>query len=779
VTRGDTLLKELQQQLAGSYTIHRELSGGGMSRVFEAQEIALGRRVVIKVLRGEIGLALSSERFRREIQVAAQLRHPHIVPLFSAGQAGELSYYTMPFIEGESLQDRLARRGRLPVAEAVALARSVAGALEHAHRHGVIHRDINPDNILLDQGHAVVTDFGIAIALSEAAGAASLTATGMIVGTPLYMSPEQAGGDRDVDHRSDIYALGCVLYEMLTGQPPFVGPSVSSLIMQRLAAEPPMLRALCPEADERLELVVRHALARRPDDRFGSAALFEAALADAVGAGPRTTAQIDSGPRRAAVTQPRTVVRRTSSGKTRQIQSLAVLPFANLSGDDEADYLSDGVTESLINKLSRLSGLRVTARSVAFRYKGRDIDPVATGRELKVRAVLAGRVLKRGDRLSVHAELVEIAKAAQLWGEQYNRPLADIFVVQEAIASEISAALRVHISGEERASLAKRYTENTAAYEDYLKGRFYWNKRTADGFRKAQENFQRAIDRDPNYALAHAGIADTYNVLGYYNIRPPRESYPRAKAAAARALDIDASLAEAHASLGYARLFYDRDWEGAETAFATAIEVNPAYPSAHQWRAWYLLVVERFDEMVAELARAHELDPLSLVINDHLGYGLFLAGRTEEAIAQIMRTRELDPSYPLTYWRLGFVHSSQGRYAEAAREYEQAVELTGGLLAQGCLAQAYAAAGRTDDARAVLAALEAAAAHRFVSPLELALAHAGLHQVDEVFTALDRAVEERISDLVRLKRLYWPADVREDPRFAALLRTLGLPTETP
>ncbi len=767
------MLAELQTRLGASYTVLRELGGGGMSRVFEAEECALGRRVVIKVLPPELGASVSHERFRREILVAAQLRHPHIVPLLTAGDAGGWLYYTMPFIEGESLRDRIDREGPLSVRSAVELGREIAGALDHAHRSGVIHRDIKPENIMLEGGHAVVTDFGISVAVHMAA-AQTLTATGLIVGTPVYMSPEQVMGET-VDGRSDIYSLGCLLYEMLAGHPPFHGLSTQAVLMRRLTEAPSAVVTERSDAPESLSRIIRQALERAPEKRYQTAGELSLALSMVL-----TDPNVEAPPipARKRPTAKRTGPRKTLSGRSRQIQSIAVLPFENAANDPDAEYLSEGITESVMNKLSRLSGLRVTARSVAFRYRGPDVDPVAAGRDLRVRAVVTGRVLQRGEHLTVSAELVEVAKARQLWGQQYARARTDIFAVQDAIATEISAALQVQISGAEHDSLVKPFTANSAAYEAYMKGRYHWNKRTSVGFQRALQHFQEAIDIDPNYSMAYSGLADTYNVYGYYNLQRPRDAYPRAKAAAARALEIDDTLAPAHASLGYARLFYDRDWPAAEDSFVRALMLDPGYASAHQWRAWYFFVMGRFDDALLELRHAHELDALSLVINDHLAYGLHLAGQEDEAIAQLVRTRDLDPSYPLTYWRLGGIYLVQGRFEASIAELQRAMSLTDNQLGAGYLGLAYGMAGRREEAEEVLRQTRAEGEAQFVSPLDLALIHAGLGDVDATFAELGRAVEERISDLVRVKLLPWPDVVGSDRRFDALVAELGLPASS-
>jgi TolB-like protein/Flp pilus assembly protein TadD len=469
--------------------------------------------------------------------------------------------------------------------------------------------------------------------------------------------------------------------------------------------------------------------------------------------------------------RPRLAIRSRRGGGV--IDSLAILPFSNGSGDADGEYLCDGITESIINKMSTISGIRVVPRASAFRYKNRDYEPAEIVRELNVAALVTGRVHQRSGVLVAQAELIDLDSEAQLWGEHYNRPLSDIFQVQEEMAEEIARSLRLQLTKQQRERLRRRDTQDTEAYQEYLKGRYYWNKRTADGLRMAITHFQEACDLDPQYALAYSGLADTYNVLGYYNIDAPATSYPRAKAAAARALEIDAELAEAHASLGYALLFFDRRYEDAARSLEHAIEVNPSYATAHQWYGWYLLVRERFDETVQALERAVKLDPLSLIINDHYAYALFLAGRYADAVSQIDRTLQLDPRYPLGYWRLGSMLVHQGRLEEGIAAFEKAVAQSQGILARGYLGQALALAGRADEARTILHDLENSGGS-YVSPLDRALIHAGLGEVEAVMLALDQAVEQRVSDVVRLKLLPWPPEVRTDARFDRLVKRLGL-----
>ena len=756
----DPVAARLVAALDGTYLLRRELGGGGMSRVFEAREVSLGRSVVVKLLAPDIGSGVSADRFRNEIQLAANLRHPHIVPLLSAGDADGMLYYTMPYISGESLASRLENSPRFSVAEALEIAMEVADALDYAHRLGVVHRDIKPGNVLLEGRHAVVTDFGIARAVQQVVGSGvpGLTQAGFALGTPKYMSPEQGSGDQ-VDGRSDLYALGCVLHEMLTGEPPFNGPTMQAILVQHLVHPPPPINR--SDVPASLREVLRITLAKAPEERFTSAEQLRDAL-KAVDLSAHLLESSYSGPS-STVTA---TFPKTNSGA---IDSLAVLPFEAAQSASDDDYLADGITESILNKLSRVPGLRVVPRSTVFRYKGRDDSPAVIGRELRVRALVTGRVVQRGTQLIVNVELTDVASDSQLWGDRLTRSTTDIFAVQDEMAAEIVKSLRLRLSAEDRAQLVRRHTENSEAYHAYLRGRHQWAKRTRNGFMKAIEHFTEAIDLDPQYALAYTGLADTYNVLGYYNYLPPRDSYPRASAASTRALELDSNLAEAHASLGYTQLFFDWNWEGAAASFRRAIDLDAGYASAHQWYAWYLLVAGRVDEMIAAMRVALELDPLSLIINTHMGYALFWAGRYNEAISQIRRTLALDPSFPLAYWPLGAVEVYKGNGDAAISAFRSLVTLTDRSVGLGFLGLSAGHFHRPAIAREALATLEAAAETQYVSPLDRAMCHAGLLEIEAAFTWLECAFDERMSDLVRLKVLPWPADMRNDARFDTII----------
>ena len=688
-------------------------------------------------------------------------------------------------MRGETLKYRVGR-GHLKVDDVIDLSIQLADALDAAHSLGIVHRDIKPANIFVtERGQAKVLDFGLVkLARQGKVGERpyrtptlnddTLTRPGTAVGTLAYMSPEQALGEK-VDTRTDLFSLGLVIYELATGIRAFRDQNVAALYDAIVNRQPPAASALNSKVPPKLDEIIFKALDKDRLLRYQNAADM---LTDLRRMRRETASRVTSAVTATAVHPSGFVVpsKETETGSlpSTAIEALAVLPFENAGSDPDAEYLSDGITESIISNLSQLSNLRVVPRSTVFRHKGSKQDPQTIGRSLDVGAVLTGRIIERQGTLVVRVELINVVRDSQIWGGQYRNTIHDIFEVQEEIAKAISEKLKIQLSTEEKKQLTRRATEDTRAYQSYLKGRYYWNKRSKDGTRQAIRHFQEAIDQDPNYALAYSGMADAFMALGYYNYTPPKDSYPRAKAAARRALDLDPTLAEAHASLGFAGLFFDRNWAETGREFNRAIELKPGYPTGHQWYAWYLLVMERFDEALEEMRRAQELDPLSLIINDHLGYSLLLAGFPDEATAQLRKTIELDPEFSLAYWRLGFVFIETGRYAEAVTEFQRAVELSDGGLALGYLGLAYGFAGNGDMAHEAARRLEELSRQHYVSPLEFALTHAGVGELDQAFEALDRAFDDQVSDLSRVKLLPWPEDLRQDERFPKLVARLGL-----
>ncbi len=604
----------LESLLGERYKVEREVGRGGMATVYLAQDLRHRRPVAVKVLHPHLAVSIGPERFLREIQIAARLQHPHIVPLYDSGQAGDLLYYVMPYIEGESLRQRLNRETRLPPEEAVAIARAVGSALDYAHRQKIVHRDIKPENVMLHEATAMVTDFGIAKAVTAAA-ADSLTQTGTAVGTPAYMSPEQAGGEAELDGRSDIYSLGIMLYEMLAGEAPFTGTTVQS-IMAKLFADPvPPLRNSRDDIPDWLDSAVQKALAKRPDDRYATAPQFVQALTWPAGSTP---------PGVAAGTAPK---------------SIAVLPFVNMSADPENEYFTDGIAEEIINALTKIQALRVASRTSAFAFKGKNLDIRKVGEQLSVGTVLEGSVRKAGNRLRVTAQLVNVADGYHLWSDRYDRQLDDVFAIQDEIADNIVKALRVVLSDEERRAIEKAPTENVEAYEYYLRGRQFFHQFRRTGIQFARRMFERAIERDPNYAKAYAGVADCCAFL-YMYWDGSKANLDGADAASAKALEIDPDLAEAHASRGFA-LSLNRRYDEARQEFETAIRLNPKLYEAHYLYARTCVQENRLEDAVAHYKEAARVRPEDYQAVMLMSGPLHSLGRHDEAKQVLQRGFEV------------------------------------------------------------------------------------------------------------------------------------------
>ena len=778
-------------------------------------------------------------RFVQEAESAAALNHPHIAHIYEIGESEGTNFISMEFIDGKTLREKIHHEKselKVLLKHLLQVAEGLAKAHESGIVHRDLKPD---NIMITRDGHAKILDFGLAKLLetagqkpdreggllsSEVATAVipvQHSAPGAVMGTVGYMSPEQAQA-KPVDQRSDIFSFGCVLYEAATGRQPFVGDSNIDTLHKIIYKPAPSITDLNPSASPELQRVVRKCLAKEPEKRYQTIRdtaidleeLIEelkgapdiehsvAPPASATGAlpsGERSTSYM--GATESTASSAEYLVSRIKQHKLAAalalvvlvlgavglglylharntevaIESIAVLPFENQNHDPNTDYLSDGVTESIINSLTQLPNLRVIARSSVFRYKGKEIDPMAVGKELGVRAVLTGRFMQRGDDLAVSTELLDVRDNKQLWGERYERKVSDLLSVQREIATEITSNLRLKLSGAEQNRVTKHYTDNPAAYQLYLKGLFYWNQRTGESIKKSVEYFNQAIEKDPNYALVYAGKAQAYDLFASYNVAPPRESFPLAKAAALKALELDDSLAEAHAALGFYKSEYEWDPAGAEKELRRAIELNPNYATAHHWMNSPLLIMGRFDEAIAEGKRAEELDPISPIISADVGFNLVNARRYDEAIVQLHKTLTFEPNFQSALQTLGSAYDLKGMYGEAITEYQKALQVSDDPFIQALLGRAYALSGRRTEALKILEKLKADSAHRYVPAYSYVMIYIGLGDKDQAFAWLEKEVAEHSFNppYYRVDPMLDP--LRSDPRFADLLRRVGLP----
>ena len=743
-----TLRERLSDALQNSYEIREQIGSGGMAIVFLAQDLRHDRTVALKALRPEVSAEIGEDRFLREIKLAAGLTHPHILPVHDSGSAAGVLFYTMPSMEGASLRDRLEREGQLPFEDAVRLTREVASALDYAHRHRVVHRDIKPENILLHEGSAMVADFGIGKAFT---GQQSITRTGMAIGTPAYMSPEQAAGETDIDGRSDLFSLGCVLHEMLTGEALFTGRTAQAIIAKRFLSPIPKVQAIrdVPAAvDEMLDKL----LARSPADRTSTGAHLIDAL-DRMGRTGKPSGAI--------------VARPASTRK-----SIAVLPLTNLSADPENEYFSDGMTEEIINALAKVPSLQVGARSSSFAFKGKQVDIREVGAKLGVGTVLEGSVRKVGSRIRITAQLVNVENGYQLWAETYDRQLEDVFAIQDEISRAIVDALKLRLvnSSEQLVVPAK----NLEAYNLYLKGRFFYHKFTEPGLRKSLDFYQHVLLQDPSFARAYAGIADCWCQLADDWIAPD-DAYPRAKAASKRALENDPELAEAMTSLGKVLCWYEWDFAEAESQLRQAVALNPNDAEAAWSFGSALPAVGKLGEAISEMRRAVALDPVFPKSSRWLSRFLLFGGDYAGALAQSQRTIELDQEYFQSYLDAGSALLGQGDAEGALEWYRRGQGLETSVRSYDALiVRALAILNRRDEAEEILLRLEEDARQHYVRHEILAMGYAALGNADAAFACLERAIQARSAGLIyiHLDPSYEP--LRGDPRFDALVRRIGL-----
>lgn len=732
------------------YKILDKIGEGGMGVVYKAQDTKLDRLVALKFLPEHLLYDPTAKaRFIQEAKGASAINHPNISTIYEIDEAEGKSFIAMEFIDGKPLRE-LIEKNKLAIDKVIDMAIQICEGLHKAHQSGIVHRDIKPENMLVAKGGLVkILDFGLA----KLKGVSKLTQTGTTTGTVAYMSPEQAQGGA-VDHQTDIWSLGIVLYEMVTGQLPFKAEYEQAVIYSILNENAPPITSLRTEVPIEFERLVNKCLEKQPYARYQN---VNELLVD-LGRVQKTLKQLYEVP-------------------APSLKSIAVLPFDNISPDKDNEYFSDGLTEEIITNLSKIRTLKVISRTSIMRYKGMKKSLKQIASELGVQYILEGSVRKHGNDLRITAQLIDATQDAHLWVEKYRGTVEDVFDIQEKVAGEIARALKIQLTPHEQEDLKKCYTCNTEAYQLYLKGRYYWNKRTEEGMLKGIEYFKQTIKIDPGYALAYVGLADAYILLGVYNYLPPNETMPKAKVAALRALEIDDLLGEGHASLAHLKMLYDWDWLGAEKEFKRAIELNPGYAPAHQWYTLNLSWTGRLDEAMAEIKKAQELDPLSLIINTDVGLIHYLAGRYDQAIEQCQKTLEIDPNFFVTHLGLGFAYEQKGMFQKAINELQQALALSGGsTLVLAELGRVYAMSGNKEEAQKIAMTLNELSQQKYVSPYSMARLYLCRGEIDLGFEWLYKAVKEKSLFLIHAPFNVDPCfkDLNSDSRFTELLKKMGL-----
>lgn len=793
----------------GPYEILSPLGAGGMGEVYRARDTRLDREVAIKVLPERLANdAGALARFEREAKAIAALSHPNILAIHDVGHEHGISFVVTELLDGETLRERL-QRSAISWRQAVGITVNVADGLAAAHAKGVIHRDLKPENIFITTaGHVKVLDFGLArmepegqirgtapeqCHRAESTPTVTLaTRSGVILGTLNYMSPEQVRGLR-TDGRSDIFSLGCVVYEMIAGRRAFTGDTAADTMTAILKEEPPGITEARTGIRPELERVIVRCLEKKPEQRFQSAPDLAFTLRSILADSEPTPARKRSRfpwPVKAAIVAlvagglfvGAFIVRRELRLVRREaretIDSLAVLPLENVSRDPEQEYFVDGMTEALISDLAKIGGLKVISRTSVMRYKATTKSLPEIARELNVDAVVEGSVLRVGDRVRITAQLIHAATDEHLWTESYDRDLRDVLHLQSEVARTIAQEIRVKLTPQEHARMVEARPINPEAYQAYLKGRFYWNKRTPDGLKKAVEYFEQAVSLNPAWPLGYAGLADAYVVMPQYSSMRPSDAIPKARAAAAKALEMDESLGEAHATMALIATAYDWNWSAAEREYKRALALSPNYATAHHWYALHLLITGQHEEALKEITKARELDPLSLIISSVTGAANYVAGDFAQAETTLRKTLELGPDFAYAHWFLAKTLFLQGRLAEAATEAREAVRLSNNdPFYAAILGYVCAKGGQPEEARGILGELAARSTEAYVAPTHLALVHAGLDERDRMFDWLERAYQER--DVNLLYALIEPllGPMRTDPRFADLVRRVGLPAK--
>ncbi len=723
-----------------------------MGEVYLAEDNDLKRQVALKLLPADLSTdARRREQLRREAQAAAGFSHTHVVTVYEVGEFDNRAYIAMEYIRGESLRAVMSRQ-RLTSEQVIRVFAQLCQALGAAHRAGIVHRDVKPRNILIDEnGDAKLLDFGLAVT----GPTDSQASVGMVAGTVAYMSPEQARGET-LDNRSDIFSLGVLLYELVSGELPFRGDYEAALQYSLLNCEPERIGEWLSDLPREIERVIFKALAKRPSERY------------------QTTTEMLENFLSALPVPARGVLKSDPTGPDGP--SIAVLPFADMSPQHDQDYFCDGMADELITVLNHLGGIRVISRTSAFQFKGKNTDVREVGRTLNVSHALEGSVRKAEMRLRISAKLISVADGSTMWSESYDRDLHDVFAIQEEISRAIAENLKVRLIDRAEQPLVLHRTDDIEAYNLYLRGRYFWNKRYEGGLQKGVEFFSQAIQRDPTYAPAYAGLADSYNIIGFYNFQPPLQACPQARAYAQKSLEFDSRLAEAQNALGWSLTFFEWDFIAAERQFKRALEINPNYATGCHYYALLLIALGRFDEGLALIRRALEIDPLTLIFNATYGGLLYFARQPDQSLEQHRRTLDLDPGFPLTYAYMSGPLIQRGMADRAVGACRKAHELSGeSTYASSMLAYSLAAAGEMDEARRILGQLIDLAQKRYVSSYHIALPYGGFGDADNCILWLEKAFAERDNWMVWLGVHPGFDPVRKDPRFVDLVRRVGLP----
>ena len=750
---------------ANRYDVLEELGRGGMGRVYKVFDKRVKEEVALKLLRPDIADDPQVvERFSNELKFARKIVHKNVGRMYDLGEAEGVLYITMEFVPGEDLKAFIKRAGQLSIGKTITIIEQVCEGLVEAHELGVVHRDLKPQNIMIDKsGNAHILDFGIACSLS----AEGITDAGEIIGTPDYMSPEQIGGE-EVDQRSDLYSLGIILYEMVIGQVPFRADSAFAVGMKHKSDKPQAPQMINPQIPDNLNRMILRCLEKEKEKRFQTAEEIISEL-KVIKESITTTREITGELR--TVTVP---LAKEAEGK-----SIAVLPFSDLSPQKDQEYFCDGLAEELINSLTHISELRVPARSSSFSFKGKDLDIREVGKTLNVETVLEGSVRKAGNRLRITAQLINVADGYHMWSERYDRDMDDIFAIQDEISLAIVDNLKVKLIKGEKTKIVKRRTENKEAYNLYLKGRYFWNRRHEGDMMKAIECYQIALQKDPLYALPYVGITDVFLVLGLWSFIDPKEAFAKAKDSINKALEIDDSLGEVYSSMGFINMSFEWDWAAAEKNYKRGLELNPKYAYAHGWYAVFLVTQMRFDEAVEQARQAVELEPLSPLMNALYGVILGFGASSEKGREQLHKALEMEPNLPMANLWLGQGYITPPTdYGKAIVHLQKAAQL-GMTFALGWLGWALTRIGKKDEAEKMLDQLDEIAKQRYVSPFQKALIFLGLEREDEAYEHFELAYKAREPFLAYFLLDWLPGPVRSDPRYIAIVKKMGLDEKRP